>query len=114
MTAGREMKMIVEAVVLTHWASQKRLRPLLVKLKVNWYAEEEAKLWIREEAGVSIDHLAKSWRKDAMQSAPATCRPCPWNKGSLARRNIDICFLLNLRCYLCTAKTVGMDCELSR
>ena len=109
MTAGRGLKMIVAGVVLTHWASRKRLRPLLVKLKAKWSLEEEAKLWIQEEAGVSIDHLVKSWRKDALQSAPATCRPCPWNESSLARRNIDICFLLDLRYYLCTAETVEMN-----
>ena len=44
MTAGRGLKMIVAGVVLTHWASQKRLRPLLVKLKAKWSLEEEAKL----------------------------------------------------------------------
>ena len=109
MTAGRGLKMIVAGVVLTHWASLKRLGPLLVKLKAKWFPGEEAKLSIREEAGVSNGHLVESWRKDAMQSAPATCRPCPWNKGSLARRNIDICFPLNLRYYLCTAETVGMN-----
>ena len=109
MTAGRGLKMIVAGAVLTQRASQKRSGPLLVKLKAKWFPEVEAKLWIREEAGVLNDHLVKSWRKDAMQSAPATCRPCPWNKGSLARRNIDICFPLNLRYYLCTAETVGMN-----
>lgn len=114
MTAGWGLKMIVAGAVLTQWASKKHLRPLLVKLKAKWFPEEEAKLWIREEAGVLICHLVKSWRKDAMQSAPATCRPCPWNKGSLARRNIDIGFLIDLRYYLRTAETVGMNCELSR
>lgn len=114
MSADRGLKMTVVQVVLTRWASQKRLRPLPVKLKAKWSLEEEAGLWIRKEAGVLIDHLVKRWRKGAMQPAPATCRPCPWYKGSLARRNIDIYFLSNLQYYLCTAETVGMDWELSR
>ena len=66
MSAARETKMAVAEVVLTRWGSQKRLRPLLVKLKAKWFSGEEAKLWIQKETGVLIDHLAKSSRKDAM------------------------------------------------
>ena len=66
MSAGLEVKMTVAKAVLTHWASQKHWRPLLVELKAKWYAEEEVNLCFQKEVGVSIDHLVKNWRKDAM------------------------------------------------
>lgn len=83
-------------------------------LKVNWYFEWEAELWIREEEVVSTYHRVDSWTKDAMQQAPATYRPCPGSTDSLERRGIDICLLSNLGKYLCTAKTVETDSEILR